>query len=184
MKNKFIMLAACVVLASVSMIGCGKDADSASSTAVETEQDTSDITIEDAVKEGNHDTSKKDNEYTAIAEAVSSADKGSLDTISGLYNVEVGGEIVKNTTYEFSENTMSIVATLIANSIVSMLGGATVTETVFNIRGMGKLALTSLQRRDYPQEQAIVLLMAFIFLGETLLMDILYKVLDPRIEYE
>ena len=82
------------------------------------------------------------------------------------------------------KNTMSIVATLIANSIVSMLGGATVTEQVYNIRGMGKLALTSLQRRDYPQEQAIVLLMAFIFLGETLLMDIFYKVLDPRIEYE
>lgn len=82
------------------------------------------------------------------------------------------------------KNTMSIVATLIANSIVSMLGGATVTETVFNIRGMGTLALNSLNRRDYQQEQAIVLLMAFIFLGVALLMDILYKALDPRIEYE
>ena len=79
---------------------------------------------------------------------------------------------------------MSIVATLIANSIVSMLGGATVTETVFNIRGMGKLAVQSLERRDYEQEQAIVLLMAFIFLGVQVLMDVFYKVLDPRIEYE
>ena len=82
------------------------------------------------------------------------------------------------------KNTMSIVATLIANSIVSMLGGATITETVFNIRGMGTLALISLNRRDYQQEQAIVLLMAFIFLGVALLMDVFYKVLDPRIEYE
>lgn len=82
------------------------------------------------------------------------------------------------------KNTMSIVATLIANSIVSMLGGATVTETVFNIRGMGKLAVQSLERRDYEQEQAIVLLMAFIFLGVQVLMDVFYKVLDPRIEYE
>lgn len=82
------------------------------------------------------------------------------------------------------KNTLSIVATLIANSIVSMLGGATVTETVFNIRGMGTLAVQSLGRRDYQQEQAIVLLMAFIFLGVSVLMDVFYKVLDPRIEYE
>jgi len=49
---------------------------------------------------------------------------------------------------------------------------------------MGKLAVQSLERRDYEQEQAIVLLMAFIFLGVQVLMDVFYKVLDPRIEYE
>ena len=80
--------------------------------------------------------------------------------------------------------TLSIVATMIAGSIAAMLGGAVVTEKVFTIRGMGTLAVDSLSRRDYNQEQAIVLFMAFIFLGVDLLMDIMYKALDPRIEYE
>ncbi len=82
------------------------------------------------------------------------------------------------------KNTMSVVATMIAGSIAGMLGGAAVTEKVFNINGMGMLAVDSLSRRDYSQEQAIVLFTAIIFLGVDLLMDILYKALDPRIEYE
>lgn len=82
------------------------------------------------------------------------------------------------------KNTMSTVATLVVNSIVVMLGGSTITEKVFNINGMGTLALKALNDRDYQQEQAIVLLMAFIFLGVSLLMDVFYKLLDPRIEYE
>lgn len=82
------------------------------------------------------------------------------------------------------KNTLSVVATLIANSIATMLGGSVVTERVFNIRGIGMLALNSLSRRDYSQEQAIVLFCAIICLGVNLLMDIFYKALDPRIEYE
>lgn len=82
------------------------------------------------------------------------------------------------------KNTLSIVATTIAGSIAAMIGGAVVTEKVFTIRGMGTLAVDSLSRRDYNQEQAIVLFMAFIFLAVDLLMDIMYKALDPRIEYE
>ncbi|MEA4912545.1 MAG: ABC transporter permease [Oscillospiraceae bacterium] len=82
------------------------------------------------------------------------------------------------------KNTMSIVATMIAGSIAGMLGGSAVTEKVFNINGMGMLAVDSLSRRDYSQEQAIVLFTAIVFLGVDLLMDILYKVFDPRIEYE
>ena len=82
------------------------------------------------------------------------------------------------------KNTLSIVATLVANSIAGMLGGAVVTEKVFNINGMGKLALDSLYRRDYAQEQAIVLFTAIIFIGVNILMDIVYKALDPRIEYD
>ena len=64
------------------------------------------------------------------------------------------------------------------------LGGSAVTEKVFNIRGMGTLAVESLSRRDYSQEQAIVIFVALIFLGVDLIMDLIYKALDPRIEYE
>lgn len=82
------------------------------------------------------------------------------------------------------KNTLSIVGTMIAGSICGMIGGASVTEKVFNIRGMGTLAVSSLGRRDYPQEQAIVLFTAFMSLALNLAMDIMYKLLDPRIEYE
>ena len=82
------------------------------------------------------------------------------------------------------KNTLSIVATSIAYSIASMLGGSAVTERVFGIRGMGTLAVSSLTHRDYSQEQAIVLFTALICLGVNLLLDIFYKILDPRIEYE
>lgn len=82
------------------------------------------------------------------------------------------------------KNTMAIVGTMIAGSIAGMLGGASVTEKVFNIRGMGTLAVDSLGRRDYNQEQAIVLFFAMVSLVLNLVMDIFYKVLDPRIEYE
>ena len=82
------------------------------------------------------------------------------------------------------KNTMAVVGTIIANTIAGLLGGASVTEKVFNIRGMGTLAVDSLGRRDYPQEQAVVLFFAMVTLVVNLLMDIFYKVMDPRIEYE
>lgn len=82
------------------------------------------------------------------------------------------------------KNTMAIVGTMIAGTIVGMTGGASVTEKVFNIRGMGTLAVDSLSRRDYQQEQAIVMFFALVSLCFDLCMDIMYKILDPRIEYE
>lgn len=82
------------------------------------------------------------------------------------------------------KNTLAIVGTMIASSIAGMLGGASVTEKVFNIRGMGTLAVDSLGRRDYSQEQAIVIFFAMVSLLVDLTMDIFYKILDPRIEYE
>lgn len=82
------------------------------------------------------------------------------------------------------KNTLSIVGTMIAGSIAGMIGGAAVTEKVFNIQGMGTLTVGSLGSRDYPQEQAIVLFTAFLFLFLDLLLDIMYKLLDPRIEYD
>lgn len=53
------------------------------------------------------------------------------------------------------KNSLAPVVTLVGFSMAGMIGGSVVTETVFNIPGMGKLAYDSLMRRDYPQEQAI-----------------------------
>ena len=62
--------------------------------------------------------------------------------------------------------------------------GTVVVESVFNIPGMGKLAYDSLLRRDYSQEQAIILFVAIVFILVNIIMDIIYKYLDPRIELD
>jgi len=82
------------------------------------------------------------------------------------------------------KNTFSLIMTLVTGSVASMLGGSTVAEKVFNIDGVGKLAYDSLFRRDYAQEQAIVVYMALIFIAMNILTDILYKAIDPRINFD
>ena len=64
-----------------------------------------------------------------------------------------------------------------------MLGGSTIVEKIFNIEGVGKLAYDSLMRRDYSQEQAIVIFMAIIFIVMNILLDIIYKLIDPRVDF-
>ncbi len=62
-----------------------------------------------------------------------------------------------------------------------ILGGSVVTEVVFNVRGVGYLAWESIGKGDFPVIQAVVLLFAVIFVGLTLLSDLLGAVLDPRL---
>jgi peptide/nickel transport system permease protein len=82
------------------------------------------------------------------------------------------------------KNALSPVVTTIGFSMAGMLGGTVVIEMVFNIPGMGKLAYDSLMRRDYTQEQAIILFMTIVFVVVNIVMDIIYKWLDPRIEID
>ena len=64
-----------------------------------------------------------------------------------------------------------------------MLGGSIVIESVFAIPGMGFLAWQSIPRSAFPTVQAIVFLLAMVFLLINLTIDLLYAVLDPRIRY-
>lgn len=82
------------------------------------------------------------------------------------------------------KNALGPVVTNIGFAIAAKLGGSTVTETVFNIPGVGKLAYDSLTRRDYDQEQAIILFVAILLIFTNILLDIIYKLLDPRIEFD
>ena len=82
------------------------------------------------------------------------------------------------------KNALAPVVTNIGFSIAGLLGGATVAETVFNINGMGKLAYDSLMRRDYVQQQANLLFTTILLLATNILLDIVYKMLDPRIEFD
>ncbi len=80
------------------------------------------------------------------------------------------------------KNALAPVVTHIGINVASLLGGATVCETVFNINGMGKLAYDSILRRDYTQVQAVILIVAIIYVGINIVLDVVYKMLDPRIE--
>lgn len=80
------------------------------------------------------------------------------------------------------KNAMSPVITHIGTNVAVLMGGAVVCETVFNINGMGKLAYDSLVRRDYTQVQAIILVVAVVYVAINLIVDLLYRVFDPRVE--
>jgi len=73
--------------------------------------------------------------------------------------------------------------TLIGLTVASLWGGAIVTERIFNWPGMGRLAFTALFNRDYPVTQAIVVLSVFSVMAGTLLVDIAYTFVDPRISH-
>jgi len=65
-----------------------------------------------------------------------------------------------------------------------LLGGVVIMEVIFAVPGMGTALVQAVSYRDYPTVQAIILVMALVFLGINLLVDLLYGWLDPRIRYE
>ena len=75
------------------------------------------------------------------------------------------------------------IVTVLGLDIGVLLGGAILTETVFNIPGIGRLAYQAIQNGDLPIIQGTVLMGAFFIVFLNLVVDILYAVLDPRIRY-
>lgn len=71
--------------------------------------------------------------------------------------------------------------TVVGMQVNRFLGGAVVIELVFGLPGIGSLIVDSTNQRDYPVVQAIVFVTAILVLTTNLLVDILYRVLDPRI---
>ena len=81
-------------------------------------------------------------------------------------------------------NTMLPVITMMAIQFSGMLSGAVITETIFSINGIGRLAVQAISGRDVPLLQGTVLFSTFIVITGNLLADCLYSVLDPRIRRE
>src|ERR1700693_6079927 len=75
------------------------------------------------------------------------------------------------------------IVTVIGIGIALLIGGAVVTESVFVIPGLGRLAIDAILRRDYPVIQGVVLLFSFVYVLVNLMIDLVYTVLDPRIRY-
>jgi peptide/nickel transport system permease protein len=81
-------------------------------------------------------------------------------------------------------NALLPVVTLIGLQLGLLLSGAVLTETIFALPGLGRLAITSVLARDYPVVQGVVIIAACIFVLANLLVDVLYAYLDPRIRYD
>lgn len=79
------------------------------------------------------------------------------------------------------KNAMIPVITVLGGEIGALLGGAVVTETIFSWPGVGRLAMNSIARRDYPMIQGNTLILCTIFLLINLLVDIIYAWLNPKI---
>ena len=75
------------------------------------------------------------------------------------------------------------VVTVLGLDIGILLGGAILTESVFNIPGVGRLAFDAINRGDLPIVQGTVLFGAFFIIIMNLIVDILYAFLDPRVRY-
>jgi peptide/nickel transport system permease protein len=80
-------------------------------------------------------------------------------------------------------NAMVPIVTVIGITTAILIGGAVVTEIVFNIPGLGRLIISAILRRDYPVVQGVVLVTAATYVVVNLVVDVLYVFIDPRIRY-
>ena len=82
------------------------------------------------------------------------------------------------------KNALTPILTVLGMQISMLLGGAVLTETIFSWPGMGRLIVDAIDKRDFVVVQGTVLFIAIIFVLVNLLVDILYKVVNPRVNYE
>jgi peptide/nickel transport system permease protein len=76
------------------------------------------------------------------------------------------------------------VVTIFGLDVATLLGGALITETVFNIPGVGKYTIDSINSGNFPGVMGVTVLAAFFIVIANLFVDIAYAFLDPRVRYE
>ncbi|MFF0147945.1 oligopeptide transport system permease protein [Amycolatopsis sulphurea] len=81
-------------------------------------------------------------------------------------------------------NSVIPVLTFLGTDLGALMGGAIVTEGVFNINGLGGLIFRGIQNRESATVVGVVVLLVLVYLVMSLLVDLLYAVLDPRIRYD
>ncbi len=81
-------------------------------------------------------------------------------------------------------NALIPVVTIVGLSLGALLGGAVLTETIFNFAGVGRIMFDAIQARDYAVVQGFTLVIAVIYVVLNLVVDITYAFLDPRIRYD
>ena len=81
------------------------------------------------------------------------------------------------------KNALLPVVTLIGIEFAFLIGGLVITEQVFNLNGIGRLFVQSVQNQDYTMTQALVMLLVAVFVVTNTVVDLVYAWLDPRIRY-
>ena len=74
------------------------------------------------------------------------------------------------------------VVTMLGVGFAMLLGGAVVTETVFNIPGLGRVGVDAILRRDYPVVQGLIIVLSVVYVSVNTIIDISYILIDPRIK--
>ena len=75
------------------------------------------------------------------------------------------------------------IVTVIGIGVALLIGGVVITETVFNIPGVGRLVVDAISKRDYPIIQGVILVFSGVYVLINLLVDLSYTLIDPRIRY-
>ena len=75
------------------------------------------------------------------------------------------------------------IITVIGIGVALLMSGVVITESVFNIPGVGRLVVDAITRRDYPIIQGVMVIFAAIYVLINLVIDVLYSFIDPRIRY-
>lgn len=78
-------------------------------------------------------------------------------------------------------NSLIPITTFLGNYFAGILGGSTIAEVIFNIPGIGNYAISAVKSRDYYVVQAYVLFTALVYVVMTLVIDLLYLVINPKI---
>lgn len=81
-------------------------------------------------------------------------------------------------------NSLIPIVTLVGTLLPALIGGSVIIEQIFSIPGMGKLGFEAILSRDYPLVMGILAISALLTLLGILISDIMYAIVDPRIEYE
>ena len=82
------------------------------------------------------------------------------------------------------KNSILPVVTVMAIQVASLLSGAVITESVFGIPGIGRIAVGAIQSRDMPLLQGSVIFATFLVIIGSIIADVAYAFLDPRIRYD
>jgi peptide/nickel transport system permease protein len=80
-------------------------------------------------------------------------------------------------------NALLSVVTIMSLQFGALLAGSLITETIFSWPGIGRLTVQAIQTRDYPLVQGCVLVIAVVYVLVNFLTDMLYKLVDPRVNY-
>ncbi|MEE1248767.1 MAG: ABC transporter permease [Lachnospiraceae bacterium] len=82
------------------------------------------------------------------------------------------------------KNAFLPVVTFFGMTLADIFTGSIIVEKVFNIPGLGRILMTSISNRDYPVVEAIIMLMALVVVVVNLVVDLIYRKIDPRITVE